>query len=115
MSVDHGIAADSKGKGASIFRGVDRARIEGNVAFNRLLRESCHARRDLPVNRYIGDTHLLHWCDERPGLARVAIQKAFPFERVDVLHHRCLTGEAEMMLDLTCAWRHAFFTLLQLD
>src|ERR1700676_483894 len=103
MSIDHEIAADSQSKGASIFRGVYRTCIDGNVPFNRLLRESCHSRRDLPVNRYISDTHFLHWCDERPGLARVAVQKAFALERVDVLHHRGLTREAEMMLNFTCA------------
>ena len=85
------------------------------MPFNRLLRESCHSGRDLPVNRYISDTHFLHRCDERPGLVRVAVQKAFALERVDVLHHRCLAREAEMMLNFTRAWRHAFLTLLRLD
>ena len=45
----------------------------------------------------------------------MTLQEASAFERVDVLHHRSLAGEAEMMLDLTRAWRDPFLTLFRLD
>ena len=77
--------------------------------------ERRHSGRNLPVNRYVGDAHLLHRRDQRAGLAGVAVQKAFPLQRVDVLHHRSLAGEAEMMLDFARARGDAFFALLGLD
>jgi hypothetical protein len=44
----------------------------------------------------------------------VPIEKAFSFQRRDVLHHRRLAGEAEMILDLASARRDAFLALLAL-
>ena len=85
------------------------------MPFNRLLCKSCHSGRDLTVNRYIGYAHFLHGGDQRPGLPRVAVQEAFALEGVDVLHHRCLAREAEMMLDFARAGRDPFFALLGLD
>src|SRR5882757_4017049 len=115
MRVDHGVAPDSQGNSASILRGVDRTRIKGNMSFNRLLRQRCHPRRNLPVNRYVGDPYFLYRCNECPCLACVAVEEAFARQCLDVLHHRCLAREAEMMLDFPRAWRHPFFTLLRLD
>ena len=45
----------------------------------------------------------------------MTVEKSFPLERVDVLHHRRLARETEMMLDLARAWRDAFLTLLELN
>ncbi len=45
----------------------------------------------------------------------MSIEKAFAFERGDVLHDRCLAGEAEMALDFAGAWCKPFFPLLALD
>jgi hypothetical protein len=38
-------------------------------------------------------------CNQGPGLARVALEKTFSFQRGDVLHNRSLTREPEVFLD----------------
>src|SRR3954470_5782494 len=85
------------------------------MAIDCLLGERGHSRRDLTVNRYVGYTHLLNRGDESTGLARVAVQKTFPLQRVDVLHDRGLARKTEMMLDLARAGGNPFLALLRLD
>ena len=43
------------------------------------------------------------------------VQETFSFQRRDVLHHRRLAGEPEMILDFARAGRNAFFPLLALN
>ena len=73
------------------------------MAFNRLLGQRRHARRDLPVDRNISNPDLHGRSDQRPGFARMPIEKAFSLERGNVLHYGCLAGEAEMVLNFTRA------------
>ena len=72
-------------------------------------------RRDLSIDRNVGDADFLHGSDERAGLARMPIEKPFPLEGGDVLHDGGLAGEPKMRLDLARAWGDAFFALLVLD
>ena len=43
------------------------------------------------------------------------IEKPFAFQRGDVLHHRCLTGEPEMILDFARARGDSGVALLALN
>jgi hypothetical protein len=61
------------------------------------------------------DSHFLHRSDQRARFAGVTLQKSFSLERDEVLHHRSLTGETEMVLDFARARRESFLTLLTLD
>jgi hypothetical protein len=45
----------------------------------------------------------------------VPVQKTLPLEGAEVLHHGCLAGVSEMMLDFARAGSDAFFALLRLD
>ena len=45
----------------------------------------------------------------------MSIEKTFAFERSDVLHDRCLAGEAEMTLNFARARCQPFLPLLVLD
>ena len=85
------------------------------MTFNRLLGQRRHARGNLPVNWNVRNPDLHGRSNECPSLARVSIKKAFTFQCGNVLHHRCLAGEAEMVLDFACAWGHALLALLALN
>jgi hypothetical protein len=45
----------------------------------------------------------------------VPVEKTFSLQRRDVLHHRRLAGEPEMILNFARARRNAFFPLLALN
>jgi hypothetical protein len=85
------------------------------VTFDGLFGHRRHARWNLTVDWNIGDSDFHGWSNQRPGLTRVPVEKTFALQRRDVLHHRSLTGEAEMTLDFARAGRDAFFSLLPLD
>lgn len=85
------------------------------MALNGLFRERCHAGRDLAVNGHVGDSDFLDRRNERTRFPGMAIEKTFPFQRGDVLHHRSLARETEVLLNFARAWRQAFFALLGLD
>src|SRR2546428_3393025 len=85
------------------------------MSFDRLLGECRHAGGNLSINRDIGDSHFLHRGNERPGFARMTIDKTFALQRAKILHDRCLAGETEMILDFTRTWRDAFFPLFVLN
>jgi hypothetical protein len=61
------------------------------------------------------DPDLLDRRDKRAGFAGVTLKKSFLLERSDVLHHRRLAGESEMILDLARARGDALFALFALD
>src|SRR5205823_5028899 len=88
---------------------------ERDMAFDRLLGQSRHAGRDLAVDWDIGDSDFHRWSNQRPGFTRVPIKKAFSLQRGDVLHHRCLAGESEMILDFARARRDPLLPLLTLN
>src|SRR5256885_15899178 len=85
------------------------------MSFDILFRHGGHARRDLAVNRDVMDPHFLNGSNQRARFSGVTLQNPFSFERGDVLHHRRLTGESKMALDLARARRDSFFPLLALD
>jgi hypothetical protein len=45
----------------------------------------------------------------------VPVEKTFSLKCGDVLHHRCLAGEPEMILDFACARRNTFLALFTLN
>jgi len=85
------------------------------MAFNRLLSQCRHARRDLTVNWNVRNSDLHGWSNQRPRLARVPIEKPLSLQRSNVLHHRCLAGEPEVILDFARARRDPFLALLTLN
>src|SRR5215831_17969834 len=89
--------------------------IDRDVAFDVLLGQRRHARRDLSIDRHIVDPHLLDRRDQRPRFAGVTLEKSFLLERGDVLHYRRLTREPKMTLDFARARRNAFLALLSLN
>src|SRR5256885_9032092 len=115
MGVDHRVAADPECKCLSILGSIDRARIERDVSLNGLLGQRCHARRNLAVNWNVADPDFLHWRNECPRSASVAIEQTFSLQRREVLHHGSLASEPEMMLDLPRARRDPFFALFRLN
>ena len=52
---------------------------------------------------------------KRSSFSRVPIEKTFSLQCRDVLHHRRLAGEPEMILDFSRARRNAFLPLLALN
>src|SRR6266852_8213639 len=85
------------------------------MSFDRLVGQRGHASGNLSINRDVGNADFLNWCNQSARLACMSIKKTFTFERGDVLHDRCLTGEAEMTLNFAGARRDPFFPLLVLD
>src|SRR5215471_11184447 len=85
------------------------------MPFNALLSQCRHSSRNLTVNWNVGNPNLHGWRDQRSSFARVSVKKPFSLQRRDVLHHRCLAGEPEMVLDLARTRRNAFFALLALN
>jgi hypothetical protein len=85
------------------------------MSFDILFRRGGHARRDLAVNRHVMDSHFLNGSNQRARFSGVTLQDSFSFERGDVLHHRRLTGESKVALDLARARRDSFVALLSLD
>ncbi len=85
------------------------------MAFDILLSQRRHAGRNLSVNRDVVDPDFLDRRDQRARFASVTLKKSFLLERGDVLHHRRLTGEPKMALDLARARGDAFFALLALN
>jgi hypothetical protein len=57
----------------------------------------------------------LHGRDQRARFAGVALEKSFPLQGGEVLHHRSLTGETKMALNFARARREPFFALLALN
>src|SRR6266480_839184 len=94
---------------------IGRPRIKRDVALDVLLGQCGHARRNLAVNRDVVDPDFLYGRDQGARFAGVALEKPFPLESGEVLHHRSLTGETKMALDLPRARRDSFLALLALD
>src|SRR4030095_6900144 len=89
--------------------------IQRHMAFHHLLSQCRHSRRNLSVDRNISNSDLHRWSNQRPGFTSVPIEKTFSLECGDVLHHRRLTGEAEMVLNFPSARSDALFALLALN
>jgi hypothetical protein len=53
--------------------------------------------------------------DQRARFAGMTLQKSFPLERGDVLHHRRLTGKSKMALNFARARSESFVALLALN
>jgi hypothetical protein len=85
------------------------------VPLDALLSQSLHSSRNLTVNWNVGNPNLHGWRNQRSRFARVPVEKTFSLQRHNVLHHRCLAGEPEMILDFARARRNAFFPLLALN
>ena len=112
---DHRIAPNSQREGAVIPGDIRRMRIQRDMAFDVLLRRGGHARRDLAINRHIGDSYFLSRRDQCARFAGVTLEKSFSFERGDVLHHRSLASKMKMTLDLARARGESFVALLALN
>jgi hypothetical protein len=106
---------DSQREGAVMPGNIRRTRIQRDMAFDVLLRRRGHARRDLAINRHIGNSDFLNRRDQCARFAGVTLEKSFSFERRDVLHHRSLTGKMKMTLDLARARGKSFVALLALN
>ena len=89
--------------------------VERNVPFDVLFGHRRHAGGDLSVNRHVVDPLFLNWRDQRARFAGVTLEKSFLLERGDVLHHRSLTRETKMTLDLARARRQSAIALFALD
>ena len=61
------------------------------------------------------DSHFLDRRDQRARFAGMTLEKSFPLERGEILHHRSLAGEMKMTLDLARARRETALTLFALD
>src|SRR5215471_13308932 len=85
------------------------------MPFNALLGQRRHSRRDLAIDRNIGNPDFHGWSNQRSRLARMPIQEALALQRGEVLHHRCLASKPEMILDFARAGRDPFLALLSLD
>src|SRR6266487_2929293 len=85
------------------------------MSFDRLLGQCGHAGWNLSINRDVGNADFLDWCNQSARLTCMSIKKTFAFECGDVLHDRCLAGEAEMTLNFAGARCDPFFPLLVLD
>src|SRR4029453_4436563 len=92
-----------------------RARCQRHVPFDALLSQCRHSSWNLTVNWNVGNPNLHGWRNQRSRFARMPVEKPFSLQCRDVLHHRCLAGEAEMILDFARAWRNAFLALLTLN
>ena len=115
VRADHRIAADAQGKCAPILLHIGGTRIERHVAFDSLLSQRRHPRWNLAIDWNVGNPNLHGRSDQSSGLPGMPIKKTLSFQRRNVLHYRRLTGESEMILDFTCAWRDPFLALLALD
>ena len=115
VRANHRVAANAQRKCVPIFQHVCRARVERHVAFDALLRQCRHPGRNLTVNWNVRNADLHGRSDQRSSFARVAVKKAFALQRRNVLHHRSLTREPEMILNFACARCESFFALLVLN
>src|SRR5205823_7155284 len=86
-----------------------------DVAFDVLLGQRRHAGRNLAVNWNVMDALLLQLRNQRARFSGVTLEKSFFLERADVLHHRSLTREMKMTLDLARARGQSALALFALD
>jgi hypothetical protein len=85
------------------------------VPFNLFISERGHASRHFAINWNIRDSKFLVGRNQRSGFPRLPVDETLALQDGNVLHHRCLTAKAEVVLNFARARGNSFLPLLVLN